>query len=260
MTIIYDKLTISGLYLKYTTYSKGMCVNFTRKSTKRKINRLKNIKDSVRRTKKTITDLLECNEDMDKFITLTYRNEPKSIELAYFDLKNFLKRLNYFNGQGLKYLALPERGAKTSRLHFHIVCNSRYIANSLLAKMWREGFVSVKKIKYGELIPYLIKYINKDLIVNFSKRRFYCSRTLKRPYILMGYEAVLIYNYFLDYFKLLGSYIYKSKYQGDINVKKYRINCNKIDEYIKEYFTMLYKPPNYYNNFKEYPLKQMALI
>lgn len=257
MTIIKQKLSINGLILRYYTYSTGIAVGYPKKKLKKVEKKQKSIKDSIYRTKKTITQLLECNEDMDKFVTLTFAIDPKKEKIAYYYFKNFIKRLRYYVGNDIKYLCVLEKGSN-GRLHLHFVSDIPYIHSDVLASLWGKGFIKIKRIKYGTLTYYLTKYITKEIFNTNYKRRYYYSRSLDRPFVVSGFNALILYEFFKKYFKLIDSYNYYSKYCGNIKLKIFRISTKNIVEFSQDLLYKLTKPPDFYNGYTDLP-KNMQL-
>lgn len=156
---------------------------------------------SIRQSRKTLRNLLLRNK-FDLFVTMTIGKErdddTKSIKKILTWLKNQRKKNGLF-----RYVFVTERH-KTGALHFHGVFgdypgklkpaispksgkpikeHGREIYN--LAE-YKSGFSTVKKI--GSSIEdrqrvggYIAKYITKDMVAEFGKKRYWCSRGLIRP-------------------------------------------------------------------------------
>jgi hypothetical protein len=139
---------------------------------------------SARQARKTIREICYNNFDnQTSFLTLTYKENKTDLKSAYYDLKKFIKKINYHYNLELKYLCVPElqeRGA----IHFHLILFSvpKFPVKEL-GKFWAHGFIKINKVKNSEhLFNYLLKYISKDLQdkkLN-SQKRFVSSRNLKR--------------------------------------------------------------------------------
>jgi hypothetical protein len=139
---------------------------------------------SERQAKKTIREICYNNfDDKTSFLTLTYKSNMRDLKLAYYDLKKFIKKVNYNYNIKLKYLAVPElqeRGA----IHFHLILFSvPKFPLKELAEIWGHGFIKLNKVKNSDhLFNYLLKYISKDINEKNlnSQKRFVSSRGLKK--------------------------------------------------------------------------------
>jgi len=118
---------------------------------------------SLRRTRARITRLINSNEDLQTFITLTFKENITDLREANKIFKKFILRLKYSH-KNLKYLAVPEfqqRGA----FHYHVLVNIEYLDNSKLADIWQQGFVMINKVKHiNNLGLYVSKYICKKFV------------------------------------------------------------------------------------------------
>ena len=177
---------------------------------------------SLRRTKSRITRLINSNSDMRTFITLTFKDNITDLFQANDIFKKFIKRLKRKFPQ-LKYLAVPEFQKDTDyygnvkpnggSVHYHLLVNIDYLDNGKLAKIWKQGFVMINKVRHiNNLGLYISKYICKDLfdIRYFGMRKILLSRNLDQPLIFTAYKGVMN---FLDKSKL--KLLYESKYLSD---------------------------------------------
>lgn len=138
--------------------------------------------------------------------TLTYREEISDRAVAMDDLKKFLKRLRR-RGYEIPYVAVMEIQEERAKkygadvIHFHLATDERIEVKDL-SEAWGLGHVFVSKHD-GELFKvasYISKYVRKGFddsrVRGAEKKRYLCSRGLKRPrrkQFLMGevdYEAV----------------------------------------------------------------------
>lgn len=154
-----------------------------------------NYERSIRRTKKLISDYVECNS-FELFVTFTF-SPHKTKDRADADavkrqmstwLKNQNVRLNKF-----KYLIVPEFHSDGKSLHFHALFqgytgtlidsgktyNGRKIYN---LKGYTLGLNTAATIdSKGPLSSYVKKYITKDMPQFHGKHRFWASKGLDRP-------------------------------------------------------------------------------
>lgn len=130
-------------------------------------NRSQNV-DNLRRTFKRIRHIINynfsggCNE---LAFTLTYADNMTDSKRLYFDFDRFMKKLRYYYGKDIDYFSVVEpqgRGA----WHCHVLLRFNsfdkiYIPNEEIARMWGQGFVTVKAIRkdVDNLGAYLSAYL-----------------------------------------------------------------------------------------------------
>lgn len=157
-------------------------------------------KSSTRRAKTSVTDYALCNE-FSQFITLTF--DPDKVDSFDYDTcKKLVSK--WINNQRrhsplLTYILVAEKH-KSGRIHFHMIVNN-YNGNLEIAvnpKNGRKIIKNGKQIynlsgwKYGHstlsyiinkeaTARYLQKYLTKDFIEAFNKKRFWTSRGLNKP-------------------------------------------------------------------------------
>jgi hypothetical protein len=154
---------------------------------------LKSSSNSVARTKQLMTDLVLCNQ-FELFCTFTFdpqKVNSKQIDVAKLKMSKWLNNAKR-NSPELEYLIVAETH-KSGALHFHalfknykgilkdsgIIRKNRKILN---ISGWRFGFSTAVKIDNVSAVSlYLQKYISKDMILMPGKKRYWCSRGLKRP-------------------------------------------------------------------------------
>jgi hypothetical protein len=147
---------------------------------------------SLRRTRARITRLINSNEDMKTFITLTFKDNFTDLFEANEIFKKFIKRLKW-QFPKLKYLAVPEF-QKRGAVHYHLLINVDYIENDKLAEIWGQGFVMINKVRHvNNLGLYISKYICKDLfdVRYFGMRKILCSKNLEQPMIMTAFKDII---------------------------------------------------------------------
>jgi len=167
-----------------------------------------NRKSSTRRAKTSVTDYALCN-NFSQFITLTF--DPKIIDSMDYDLCK--KRVSkWINNQrrhspNLTYILVAEKHKKGA-IHFHMIVNNFYgnlsEAHNKKTKRklikngkqiynldgWKYGFSTLSYIKNKEATArYLQKYLTKDFIEAFNKKRFWTSRGLNKPVKSMNIDV-----------------------------------------------------------------------
>lgn len=145
---------------------------------------------NLRQTRQRVYDLISANvrNNVDhlgrhqriKFMTLTFGDEImiESLEWAWVELQNFLKRLSYelfgVKKNVIKYVCTWELQS-SGRVHFHLlVFNMPYVSNKAsegypLQKIWGNGFVGInslkrkngKNIDLDKIAGYIVKYMTK---------------------------------------------------------------------------------------------------
>lgn len=124
----------------------------------------------LRRAKQKVMRLSNANrKQLNKFLTLTFREHVTNIDDANKDFTNFIKRVNrYLKKQGeqsLQYIAVIEF-TKKGRVHYHLLCNLPYTPAEIIERMWGNGFISIQKRSIGKVDnigAYITKYMTKSL-------------------------------------------------------------------------------------------------
>lgn len=140
---------------------------------------------SLQRAKRSIRRLVYCNPNLNKFVTLTFAKNVKSLPYANQQFNLFVKRVKYAYPD-FEYIAVPEF-QKRGAVHYHLLCNLPFVAPEALAALWSFGFVKVNRI-FGDVTlvaSYITKYLTKGGVDKrlFLKKKYFCSRSLKRPII-----------------------------------------------------------------------------
>lgn len=149
---------------------------------------------SLQRTRTTIFDYALSN-NFDLFATFTFN--PKKVDRFSFEstaniMKYWLNRQKK-HSPDFAYVIVPEHH-KNKAIHFHallqnynpeltktnIIQNGKRVYN---IPGFTSGFTVVKKLDQNRLsaAAYLTKYITKDMISSFNKRRYWASKNLLKP-------------------------------------------------------------------------------
>lgn len=141
-------------------------------------NRSQNV-DNLRKTFKKIRQIINYNfgsKANELAFTLTYRENMTDTSKLYNDFKRFFMRLRRKYGKDIDYFSVVEpqgRGA----WHCHVLLRFNaleqiYIPNDDIAKMWGQGFVSVKALKkdVDNLGAYLSAYLG-DIEITDENRK-----------------------------------------------------------------------------------------
>lgn len=159
----------------------------------------------IRYYKKKVAETVEIalmNPDLDTAITLTFREQITSYDLALGKWQTFLKRFrHYLEPLDLKYICVWEYQKKRSSnenienggiFHFHFLTNTGFIDHSTLEKLWGNGFVWIDKLgsdkKRENAIRYTTKYCLKELVNRIEnnedirgQRFIFTSNNLLKP-------------------------------------------------------------------------------
>jgi len=160
-----------------------------------------NRKSSTRRSKTSVTDYALCNP-FSQFITLTFN--PKLVDSFDYDTSKKLVS-KWINNQrrhspDLTYILVAEKHPSSGRIHFHMIVNNYHGEleearnphnNRKLKKNgkqiynlkgWKYGFSTLSNIENQQATArYLQKYLTKDFIEAFNKKRYWTSRGLIKP-------------------------------------------------------------------------------
>jgi hypothetical protein len=197
---------------------------------------------SLRRTRANIVRLVNSNPELKVFITLTF-DDKKSDSGSFTDIakcnlifSNFIKRLKRYYPD-LLYLAVPEfqsdyyyrskvRKEHGGNIHYHVLSNLPYTANSSLAKLWRFGFVNINNIRHVSRVGlYVAKYIAKELFDGrlAGKKKIFYSRQLKHPEVIITGQKVKAYlNSLKSPPELLLDKQYHSDYVGEVRYRLFK--------------------------------------
>jgi len=150
------------------------------------------LKKSQYRSKRIVYQkILTLNADT--LLTMTYRDNMEDLETAWKHFRKFSKMMKARYSRW-SYVCVPERQGRGA-IHFHLAITGYYHWNTVRC-FWREaiggeGNVDFKKgkSKKGQYITdpkkiarYLSKYLTKQDMVEFNKRRYSSSRiTLPSP-------------------------------------------------------------------------------
>ncbi|MDP3444954.1 MAG: hypothetical protein Q8T08_19010 [Ignavibacteria bacterium] len=156
---------------------------------------------SIRRSQKLVSDYVRCNW-FDLFATITIATDRYNTEHSKKKLLTWLKNQRDRNGK-FRYIIVSEFH-KDGALHFHVLLanyNGK-LKRSINPKTghgiisngkpvfelseYKSGFTKVQEI--GQTVEdqakvgrYISKYITKEMVSIFGKKRFWTSKGLKKP-------------------------------------------------------------------------------
>lgn len=203
MKTIYKTLTICGDHIESMDYLDGIRMGKRERiqSVKGKRKQKEIRFDSLFRTKQKLRRSVWCNEGYLKtFVTLTFADEIKDLKTANKKFHNFIKKMNY-RFPGFAYIGVPEF-QKRGVVHYHLLTNVPYIANTVLSDIWTWGFVGIKALgKVKNIARYLTKYLTKSSSGQderfFNKKKIFYSKNIRRPQTMKGPKEISGY---LEYF------------------------------------------------------------
>lgn len=150
---------------------------------------------SIVRTKDTIRDIALMN-DFTLFATFTFdkrKHDRYNYDHCKYVIETWFATQRHKRGMSeLRYLVVPELH-KDGAIHFHALIggytgplkpsghkvNGRSVYNFT---SYRAGFSTAVFIDNREAVAhYVSKYITKDFVKQFGRKRYFCSRYLKRP-------------------------------------------------------------------------------
>lgn len=177
-------------------------VKYTTTYTELPANTETSLERSIRRSQRLVHDYILCNS-FDLFVTITVAHDRHNIEHSKQKLNTWLKNQRDRNGK-FSYVIVPEYH-KDRALHFHGVLNNYTgtIKQSRSSKTgriltsdgkpvyelseYKSGFTKVQYIgntaeDQARVGGYIRKYITKDMVSVFGKKRFWASQGFKKPY------------------------------------------------------------------------------
>lgn len=166
-----------------------------------------------------------------KFLTLTFREDINDLNVAHYEFKKFIIRLNYqvfgVKESNLKYSAVPEF-TKKGRVHYHIVFyNLPYLKANYLEKVWGNGFIKINCIDDVDNVgAYISKYmtINSDDERLHGRKCYFNSRGLFKPIEITEKRQVIAFRDALPANSLSYSSIFENEYLGEITYKQYNLS------------------------------------
>ncbi len=172
----YDKPIAKGFEKQHTYIGRANSI-FTSDETK-----AENRKKTAQRARATVRRYANANPQLNKFFTLTFRENQQNLDYSHYEFDKFIKRLKtrYKEFQFINVVEFQKRGA----IHFHMLCNLPYVPVEELAKIWRHGFVKINRIDNVDNVgAYITKYMTKDTVdERLAERKCYSmSKNLRKP-------------------------------------------------------------------------------
>lgn len=200
--------------------------------------------ESLRATFKKLRRIIGANfkgGQSELWITLTYKDSPmKDSERLYKDFKIFMKRLRKETGKYLAYIVVIEP-QRSGSLHAHLLLKTLdksrlYIENSVVAQLWGQGFVNVRRLKDSDNVgAYLMAYLTNIDINNLEDKPDNCKKISKK--IIKGGRLGLY---------PINMQIYRRSRYGIVNP----IKIKGLRKEIKHKYNLDNIDPNYYRSFE----------
>jgi len=183
--------------------------------------------------RRKIECLLWANSDLNRFVTLTFKEDIRDYSVAVKEFNLFVKRLRYhFKGKKFKYICVAEFQDKNRDgvVHFHLLVNS-YIPMGFLKKTWRNGNIDIR-IARGSMfnrVWYLTKYLTKVYASDrrlWGRRAFIASQNLNIP-ISATFSCELEAYSFLESVNAnsvmlcQNNVVYDSAFLGEISISEF---------------------------------------
>lgn len=137
------------------------------------------------------------------FITFTFKDDIRDLEIANKIFTTAMRRLNYFVGRGSKehilhYVAVTEfqDENRDGVVHYHVLFfNLPFIDRVYdeINRVWRYGNVNVKSVRnVHDLGRYMVKYMSKNLKDGRLKgrKKYFSSKGLKRWHIIYDKDTI----------------------------------------------------------------------
>ncbi|MGM2623002.1 rolling circle replication-associated protein [Bacillus cereus group sp. Bce039] len=139
--------------------------------------------DNLNKTRRELRRLINANTDtLDKFITLTFKENVTDVDEAHKHFRGFVKRMRR-KRPDFQYACVVEF-QKRGAVHYHLLSNLKYMKKADLAAIWNAGFVQINRIdRVDNVGAYVVKYMNKDNqdIRLLGKKCWFASEGLKKP-------------------------------------------------------------------------------
>lgn len=245
------KVIVSGNIVEITRYQYGYTKGLqgTNKTGRKGIEgktaeeqaktQIENRSKTLQRARQHIRRLANANPQLDKFFTLTFKDNIKDIKTANTEFDKFIKRLNYYSTKnGLKkvqYIAVVEF-QKRGAVHYHLLCDLPFISAKTLESIWQNGFIKINKIdKVDNIGAYITKYMSKDNhdIRLIGKRCYFTSQGLNEPIEITDSNEIAK---LLKGQKIIRRYTstFESEYFGKISYTQLVLHSNAKTGYLRK--------------------------
>lgn len=137
------------------------------------------------------------------FITLTMdeiratRCKTGETEVRKQELKNYIKRLKYYDDREIKYIRDPKKrikmkyiacgeyGTQTQRAHYHIVLLHNTYLHFEIKNQWKKGHVQMEMVKDVRALYYTAGYVDKKQ-EKYFQNEYIAKKEEKEPQFLIA--------------------------------------------------------------------------
>lgn len=236
--LVTSKYVISGNIIEVYEYGNGYLKDYKenkgsgRKKGVKSVEYEDNRAKVLQRAKKTLRRRINANaNDLNKFVTLTFKENEKDLDYCNYEFKKFIERLKYWCEKKdiiFKYVVVVEF-QKRGAVHYHMLCNLPYIRFKELHEIWGNGFVKINRIdRVDNVGAYVVKYMEKDMSDKRleGRRSFFSSRNLRKPLEITKKEEVqtLASSPLLKDKKPVYQTEFDNEYLGSVTYKQYNLN------------------------------------
>lgn len=224
--IICERVILSGHEIEHYQYKdKPIYRGYKRRKRKEPKEPKKQTgksKFSVHRTITEIRRIISNNPQLIKFLTLTFRGEMTEVNIANHLFNLFIQRMKdrYPEFQYFAVIEFQERGV----IHYHLLCNLRYVKSKELEKIWGQGFIKIKRKREADrLREYLSKYLWKDMRDErlFHKKKYFRSQDLQRSTEIVNEESKFFMKNCETNFKFIEELTFSNAHTGKCLYRRY---------------------------------------
>lgn len=241
LLITHKRAIVSGNVIELFEYEKPVVKNYQGKNRGRanqaftdEETKKENRKKVTNRARMKVRRYANANQDMRKFITLTFAYNMTDIESANACFNIFLTKLRkkYPNLKFIKVIEFQKRGA----VHYHMLANIPYINwRKFEEDFWPYGNTSIRRLDQNDNVgAYITKYMCKELDERLKGFKCYSmSQNLTPPVVFEDEESVeyLMANN-ADNVKRVYESEFESEYYGLIQYKQIVLNSVAIKDKI----------------------------
>lgn len=239
--LVYSKVVVSGPVIEVYEYEKPVEKGYQSRGGRNKEadreSKDKNREKTLRRARQDIRRIVNSNigaygeEFTAKFLTLTFADNVKDLDLANKEFKRFIKRMNYHifatKKGNLRYTVVPEFQDRGS-VHYHVIIyNIPYTKSEYIEKIWKNGFIKINKIdNVNNVGAYICKYLTKanDDHRLKGKKCYFNSRGLYKPIEITDEKKAEKIKGSLPEEKKVYDREYENEYTGKTVYKQYNLN------------------------------------
>ncbi len=191
-------------------------------------NHERHLKTNLNRARSKLRRLIACNfEESYTFLTLTFKEDIRDLQIADKHLRSFKKAIQRYMGkenQQFKYIYTTEfQENRGGTIHYHMICNLRYMPIADIQHYWKYGTVDIEYIDDISISSY--KQSRYMLKLGYDKRLtgrnlYSISRNLEHPTTVYFEDELKMFQEISDA-KCINSYEYSNEYTGRAKYEEY---------------------------------------